>query len=71
MLMKAENIMGVDEQAVQYALDFYHQSFGLTPDLDSMNEIRSILNSIDEEGFFVNPFDEDEFDENNSGGYHA
>ena len=71
MLMKSETILGVDEQAVQYALDFYHQSFGLTPDLDSMNEIRSILNSINEDGFFDNPFDEDGFDENASGGYHV
>jgi hypothetical protein len=71
MLMKSETIMGIDEQAVQYALDFYHQSFDLSPDLDAMNEIRSILNSIDEEGFYMNPFDEDEFDANNSGGYHA
>ena len=58
---------GLDESAVQHFVDYYETVLNLKCDAKKMDEIRSILISIDENGHFTSPFD---IDPNDSGGYH-
>ena len=58
---------GMDETAIQHFVDYYESVHQLTCNQRKMDEIRSILISLDEDGNFTSPFD---IDPNDSGGFH-
>ena len=59
---------GLDENAIQHFVDYYQQVYNIECDIDEMDDVRSLIISIDEDGNFASPFD---IDPNDSGGYHV